>query len=63
MPMFELIDKWGRKRGQFRTAKAAVDWAAHLFPDQQQDADRTGIGWDVQEVDAEPPASRASHYS
>lgn len=50
MSMFELIDKWGRKRGQFRTAKAAADWAAHLFPDQEQDPDRTGRGWDVQVV-------------
>lgn len=45
---YELIDKWGRERGQFRTAQAAADWAAHLFPDQEQDPDRTGKGWNVQ---------------
>jgi hypothetical protein len=45
---YELIDKWARKHGPFDSAWAAQHYAAVHWPDQEQDPDRTGKGWDVQ---------------
>lgn len=45
---FELIDKDGNKRGVFYTAAEAAAKAKELWPDQEQDEDRTGKGWDIQ---------------
>lgn len=33
---------------QFSTAIAAAEHARRLWPDQEQDEDRTGKGWDIQ---------------
>jgi len=50
---YEVVDKDGKVvRGpdgtRFYTAGGAAMWAMHLWPDQEQDEDRTGKGWDVQ---------------
>lgn len=47
---YELIDKDGKTHGPFETAYAASLWAIREWPDQEQEPDRTGIGWDVQIV-------------
>lgn len=48
---FELIDKDGMAwPWQFHTAQAAADRAKTEWPDQEQDPDRTGKGWDIQVV-------------
>jgi hypothetical protein len=46
--LYELIAKDGRVVGTFRTALEAADMARSAWPDQEQDEDRTGAGWDVQ---------------
>lgn len=33
---------------KFDTAAQAVEAAGYLWPDQEQDEDRTGKGWDIQ---------------
>lgn len=45
---YELIDKEGRKHGPLYTMEQARTYAALYFPDQEQDPDRSGKGWDVQ---------------
>jgi hypothetical protein len=50
---FELIDKDGKSHGSYSTGWAAFMAAHHLFPDQSQDPDRTGRGWDISVVGAE----------
>jgi len=51
VPRYELIDKDGKvKRGKFGSAEQAVYWAKCYWPDQEQDEDRAGRGWDVQVV-------------
>jgi hypothetical protein len=47
---YELIDKNGRVVGSFNTANSAGEFAKRTWPDQEQDEDRTGNGWDVQVV-------------
>jgi hypothetical protein len=51
LPLFELIDKDGKATGH-RSANAQylAGIAKGLWPDQEQDEDRTGKGWDVQVV-------------
>lgn len=44
---YELIDKRGRACGQFWSAEAAAIYAKTCWPDQEQDPDRTGKGWDI----------------
>lgn len=48
--LYELIDKDGHLVGIFNMACDAAVVAKHRWPDQQQDPDRTGRGWDVQVV-------------
>lgn len=50
---YELIDKNGRIVGSFNTANSAGEYAKRTWPDQEQDEDRTGKGWDVQVVGCE----------
>lgn len=50
---YELIDKDGRSVRTFINARAAAEHAKYLWPDQEQDEDRTGKGWDIQIVGAE----------
>ena len=51
LPRYELIDKDGKKVPMtFGTAQAAAQHARAIWPDQEQDEDRTGKGWDVQVV-------------
>jgi hypothetical protein len=46
---YEVVDKTGRVRKPlFSSAWAAGEWARAMWPDQEQDEDRTGKGWDVQ---------------
>jgi len=47
---YELIDKDGRKQGEFAHAEFAAAIAMVRWPEQEQDPDRTGKGWDVQVV-------------
>jgi hypothetical protein len=48
---YELIDKWGTKRGPFNTAERAAAYAKVNWPDQEQDPDETGKGWNVRCAD------------
>lgn len=50
---FELIGKDGRAYGQFWTASAAAAHARDMWPDEEQDEDRSGRGWDIQAVGAD----------
>ena len=46
---YELIDKDGRVDSRkFESATQLAEWARFLWPDQEQDPDRTGKGWDIQ---------------
>lgn len=57
---YEIIDKDGRRAPMtFGTAQAAAEHAKAMWPDQEQDEDRTGAGWDIQS----PMAARASEQS
>jgi tetrahydromethanopterin S-methyltransferase subunit H len=49
---YELIDKYGMRRGIFDSAAKAAEAAERIWPEQSQDHDRTGRGWDVQVVGA-----------
>lgn len=44
---YELIDKDGKNWGEFKTAQEAAIYAAHKWPFEEQDEDRTGTGWDI----------------
>lgn len=45
---YELISKIGVPHGTFPSAELAALRALTLWPDQEQDPDRTGKGWDIQ---------------
>jgi hypothetical protein len=47
---YEIVSKEGTRIGPYDTADRAFWWAHQFFPDQEQDEDRTGKGWDVQVV-------------
>lgn len=48
---YRLIDKDGRADSRtFESATQLAEWAHHLWPDQEQDEDRSGKGWDIEEV-------------
>jgi hypothetical protein len=50
---YEVVDKDGKLiKGKFRTAQEASEAARWMWPDQEQDEDRTGKGWDVQAVES-----------
>lgn len=49
---YELIDKDGKVVSEYLSAEAAAKVASWMFPDQEQDPDRTGKGWDIQVVEA-----------
>lgn len=49
-PQYELIDKDGFTCGWYGTAEQAAKFAKGFWPDQEQDPDRSGVGWDVQVV-------------
>lgn len=48
--LYELIDKDGKVIGTDSSAAFLADMAKIKWPDQEQDPDRTGAGWDVQVV-------------
>lgn len=50
---YELVSYRGEIFGPYPTAQAAAEAAKLKWPDQQQDEDRTGEGWDVQVVGCE----------
>jgi len=50
---YELIDKDGNSAGIFDRVFDAGWYAVSRWPDQEQDEDRTGKGWDVQCVGCE----------
>ncbi len=57
---YEIIDKAGIPitlksggHGTFATAVQAVEYARYLWPDQSQDEERSGKGWDIQVVGAD----------
>ena len=45
---YELIDKDGKHVCESSSIVTLERLARHHFPDQEQDEDRTGKGWDVQ---------------
>jgi hypothetical protein len=45
---FELLDKDGRRSAVHEDVGHLADLAHRFWPDQEQDEDRTGKGWDVQ---------------
>lgn len=47
---FELISASGEIFGPYHSAQAATEAAQAKWPDQEQDEDRTGAGWDVQAI-------------
>lgn len=49
---YELISKIGVPHGTFPSAELAALRALTLWPDQEQDPDRTGRGWDIQIAEA-----------
>lgn len=50
---FEIVSYRGEIFGPYPSMGAAVQAALEKWPDQEQDEDRTGKGWDVQSVGAE----------
>lgn len=44
----EVVSYRGEIFGPFKSATEAARWAARRWPDQEQDEDRTGQGWDLQ---------------
>ena len=50
---YELLNKEGLIVGVYETAQRAGEVAAIFWPNQQQDEDRTGAGWDVQVAGSE----------
>jgi hypothetical protein len=47
---YALIDRFGKERGRFDNAIQAVAAAHRYWPDQAQDGDREGRGWDIEAV-------------
>lgn len=47
---YELVDKDGKVYGRYNLASTAAIRARFLWPDQEQDEDRTGKGWDIQAI-------------
>jgi hypothetical protein len=50
LPKYELIDKDGNVYGPYASAYHAGLAAKAAWPDQEQDEERRGYGWDVQAV-------------
>ena len=50
---YELIDKDGNRVSLHYTAFDAAQEAGRRWPDQEQDPERTGKGWDIQIVGVE----------
>jgi hypothetical protein len=48
VPIFELIDKDGAVRARSHCGLTLAIAARDLLPDQEQDPDRIGRGWDIQ---------------
>lgn len=46
--LYELIDRDGNHVRLSRSIQTLADVAREKFPDQEQDPDRTGKGWDIQ---------------
>jgi len=46
-----VIDRFGTEHGPFPTAAAALAFAQKVWPDQEQDEDGEGIGWDLAPAD------------
>ena len=54
MTVYLLTDKRGKVWGRYRSAFRAAEAAKEQWPDQDQDPDDTGKGWNVREERAEP---------
>lgn len=46
----QVIDLEGTEYGPFKTAQEAAEFAKSRWPDQEQDEERVGNGWDVELV-------------
>ena len=57
---YELIDKDGKVWSTFGSATLAADIAKQMWPDQEQDEERSGKGWDVQVVGCDRSAVKTS---
>lgn len=51
---FEIVSYRGEIFGPYPTAQEAAAAAKEKWPDQSQDPDRTGAGWDVQVAGVKP---------
>lgn len=47
----EVIDHRGAVHGPFKNLERAAAFARSRWPNQDQDEERTGKGWDIQIVD------------
>lgn len=47
---YRLLARDGLAFGPYPTAKMAAERAAEFWPDEEQDPDRTGKGWDIEAV-------------
>lgn len=50
VPLYRLLDKDGIAFGPYESAAAAAAMARELWPDQEQDEERSGKGWDIEIV-------------
>lgn len=51
--LYEVVSRNGNiSSAKFQSAEAATIYARDCWPDQQQDEDRSGLGWDIQIVGA-----------
>ena len=50
---YELISKDGKREAVSTSVATLADIAAHLWPGQEQDEERSGKGWDIQVVGAD----------
>ena len=51
VPRYELVDKDGGVHGPFADMSMVRHYVWQHFPNQEQDEDRAGHGWDVQVVE------------
>jgi hypothetical protein len=52
---YEVIDKDGIAHGPFHNIIQASAYAQEKWPDQEQDEERSGNGWDIQIIGCDKP--------
>lgn len=51
--LWELVSYRGEIFGPYTSAQEAAEVATHKWPDQEQDEERSGKGWDIQVADCD----------